>query len=235
MILPSIFRFSNYLLPLLVINDAADTYRCLYGDPCWPNENEFANLASQLSQPILQPRSPASACYSPSSSADSCANVSAHFTDGSWRSDQHGAMQMINFETFEFHKGHIEACYLDTTLGISCEQGSVPPVGVDARSESDVQAAVNFAKQHNLKLVVKGTGHDLLGRSTARDSFLMWTHHMKQTIHNPTFVPKGAPATTENTYNDDFFIHDVSTFPVTDHLVYLSCHVRSRCSMERCI
>ena len=79
---------------------------------------------------------------------------------------------MINLETFEFHKGRIEAWCLNTTLGILCEQGSVPPVGVDAR-ESDVQAAVNFAKQHNLKLVVEGTGHDLLGRSTARDSFLI--------------------------------------------------------------
>ena len=206
MILPSIFRFSNYFIPLLVIDNAADTCRCLYGNSCWPNENEFAKLESKLSQPILRPRPPASVCYSTSAPSGSCENVAAHFTDGTWRSDQPGAMQSINFETFEFHKGHIEACYLDTTLGIPCKQGSVPPVGVDARSESDVQAAVNFAKQHNLKLVVKGTGHDFLGRSTGRDSFLIWTHHMNQTAYNSTFVSKGAPVTTENKFNGDFFL-----------------------------
>ena len=115
-------------------------------------------------------------------------------------------MQSINFETYELHKGHISACHLDTTLGIPCGQGSIPPVGVDARSESDVQAAVNFAKQHNLKLVVKGTGHDFLGRSTARGSFLIWTHHMKQTVYNPNFVPEGAPVTVENTFNGNFVL-----------------------------
>ena len=91
-------------------------------------------------------------------------------------------------------------------MGIPCGQGSVPPIGVDARSESDVRTAVNFAKKHNLKLVVKGTGHDFIGRSTARGSFLIWTHHMKQTVYNPTFVPKGAPVTIENTFNGDFFL-----------------------------
>ena len=204
MILPSIFRLSNYFVPLLVIDNAVDTCRCLHGNPCWPNEKEFAKLASQLSQPILQPRPPASPCYFSSALSSNCSDVKAHFTDGNWRSDQPGAMQSINFETFTFPQGHVEACYLDTKLGIPCEQGSVPPVGVDARSESDVQAAVNFAKRHNLRLVVKGTGHDFLGRSTGRGSFLIWTHHMKQTVYHPTFVPKGAPATTKNTYKGDF-------------------------------
>ena len=205
MILPSIFKLSNYFVPLLVVIDnAVDTCRCLYGNPCWPNEDEFAKLGSQLSQTILQPRPPASACYPPSSLSSNCSDVTAHFTDGNWRSDQPGAMQSINFETFAFPQGHVEACYLDTKLGIPCEQGSVPPVGVDARSASDVQAAVNFARHHNLRLVVKGTGHDFLGRSTGRGSFLIWTHHMKQTVHNPAFVPKGAPKTAENTYNGDF-------------------------------
>ena len=233
MILPSIFRFSNYFVPLLVVDNAANTCRCLHGDPCWPNENEFAKLASQLSEPILEPRPPASVCYSPSAPSGSCADVAAHFKNGNWRSDQPGAMQSINFESFENYKGHREVCYLNTTLGIPCEQGSVPPVGVDARSESDVQAAVKFAKQHNLKLVVKGTGHDFLGRSTARDSFLIWTHHMKQTVHHPNFVPEGAPIVT--TYNGDFVLTFSLFFPVTDHLVCRSCHVRSRCSMAGCI
>ena len=112
-------------------------------------------------------------------------------------------MQNTNFETFIFHNDTISACYLNTTLGIPCGQGSVPPIGIDARSESDVQAAVNFAKQHNLKLVVKGTGHDFIGRSTARGGFLIWTHHMNHTVHNPTFVPDGAPVTTENTFDGD--------------------------------
>jgi hypothetical protein len=119
-------------------------------------------------------------------------------------------------------------------LEIPCGQGSVPPVNVDARSENDVQPALNFANRHNLKLVVKGTGHDFLGRSTTRGSFLIWTHNMKQTVYKPTFVPEGAPITTENTFDGDFCLY-IFAIQLTDHSVYLSGHVRSRCSMARCI
>jgi len=61
--------------------------------------------------------------------------------------------------------------------------------------------SVTFAKQHNLKIVVKGTGHDPLGRSTARGGFLIWMHHLKQTVYNLNSVLEGAPATTENKVN----------------------------------
>jgi len=54
-----------------------------------------------------------------------------------------------------------------------------------------------------LKVVVKNTGHDYLGRSTARGGFLIWTHFMKEILYNSTFTPEGAPATTENTFNGD--------------------------------
>jgi FAD/FMN-containing dehydrogenase len=132
-------------------------------------------------------------------------------------------MQHINFETFISHNDTLSACYLDTTLGVPCEQGSIPPVGVDARSGSDVQAAVNFAKQHNLKVVVKATGHDFLGRSTARGSFLIWTHNMKQTLYNPTFVPEGAPVTTENTFNGDLpFMVSHFQLLIISYLLYIS-------------
>ncbi len=49
-----------------------------------------------------------------------------------------------------------------------------------AERAEDVVAAVNFAREHQLPLVIKGTGHDYLGRSNAPDSLLVWTHKMRQ-------------------------------------------------------
>ncbi|HEY6428818.1 MAG TPA: FAD-binding oxidoreductase, partial [Acidimicrobiales bacterium] len=52
--------------------------------------------------------------------------------------------------------------------------------------------AVAFAREKGIRLVVKGTGHDYLGRSSAPDSLLIWTHRMPEiTVHN-TFRPSGA-------------------------------------------
>ncbi|GLB39903.1 putative oxygen-dependent FAD-linked oxidoreductase family protein [Lyophyllum shimeji] len=103
-------------------------------------------------------------------------------------------MQSPNFETYIFGNGTISACYLNTTLGVPCGQGSVPVIGVDARSVGDVQATVQFASKHNLRLVIKNTGHDYLGRSTARGSILLWTHHLKNIIYEEAFTPDGAPS-----------------------------------------
>ncbi|KAF9262895.1 FAD-binding domain-containing protein [Marasmius fiardii PR-910] len=193
-VLPS-FCLAASLAPLVasLTSRGGDDCRCLYGDACWPNDSDFASLASQTSQPLIHPLPPAAACYPIDNPSGNCTDVQLHTRDGNWRSDRPGAMQNINFETYIFENGTISACYLDTTLGAPCTQGSIPPVGVDARTVEDVQAAVKFAAAHNLRLVVKNTGHDFLGRSTARNAFLLWTHHMKNITYNDTFVPVGGP------------------------------------------
>ena len=67
---------------------------------------------------------------------------------------------------------------------------------VEAQIEEDVIATVAFAAKHNLRLAVKGTGHDWFGRSGSHPSFegslLIWTHKMKNIRwEHDGFVPQG--------------------------------------------
>jgi FAD/FMN-containing dehydrogenase len=62
---------------------------------------------------------------------------------------------------------------------------------VKARNAGDVAAAVNFARDNNLRLVVKGTGHSYLGTSNAPDSLLVWTHFMRDIEMHDAFVGHG--------------------------------------------
>jgi len=186
-------NYITLLISSLSFGEARPECRCLYGQSCWPSQREFAALQTQISQPILHPVPPPSACYPPGSPSGNCSDVIFHYTDGNWRADQPGASQNANFESFIFPNGTVDACYLNVTLGIPCKQGNVPPVGVDARSAQDVQAAVLFAKRHNLRLVIKNTGHDYLGRSAGRGTFMIWTHHFKDMNYSAMFVPEGAP------------------------------------------
>lgn len=64
---------------------------------------------------------------------------------------------------------------------------------VAAETVQDVVEAVNFARAHQLKLIIKGTGHDLMGRSNAKDSLLLWTYPMRQVAFVKRFRPAGAP------------------------------------------
>ncbi len=66
---------------------------------------------------------------------------------------------------------------------------------VVTRRTEDVVAAVNFARDNNLRLVVKGGGHSYQGTSNAADSLLIWTREMRDIAVHEDFVPEGCVAT----------------------------------------
>jgi FAD/FMN-containing dehydrogenase len=65
---------------------------------------------------------------------------------------------------------------------------------VAAESAPDVAAAVRFASEHNLRLVVKGRGHSYFGASCAPDSLLVWTRRMNAITVHDAFAPAGSTA-----------------------------------------
>lgn len=62
---------------------------------------------------------------------------------------------------------------------------------VAARNAQDIAAAVNFARNNNLRLVIKGGGHSFQGTSDAPDSLLIWTRNMHDIEMHDAFVPQG--------------------------------------------
>jgi FAD/FMN-containing dehydrogenase len=62
-----------------------------------------------------------------------------------------------------------------------------------ANSSADVAAAVNFARHHRVRLVIKGGGHSYVGGSNAPDSLLIWTRPNLRAVElHDRFVPRGA-------------------------------------------
>ena len=81
---------------------------------------------------------------------------------------------------------------LTQTLGWVDAWTSQPSVyAVAARKTADVVAAVNFAREHKLRLVVKGGGHSYQGTSNAPDSLLIWTRRMNAITVHDAFVAAG--------------------------------------------
>lgn len=50
---------------------------------------------------------------------------------------------------------------------------------------------MNFARDHNLRLVVKGGGHSYQGTSSSADSLLVWTRAMDDVLLHDAFAPQG--------------------------------------------
>jgi FAD/FMN-containing dehydrogenase len=70
---------------------------------------------------------------------------------------------------------------------------------VAARNTADVAAAVNFARENNLRLAVKGGGHSYQGTSNAADSLLVWTRAMNAVTLHDSFVGQGCESSAAPT------------------------------------
>lgn len=60
-----------------------------------------------------------------------------------------------------------------------CVIGAYPQYAVNATGASDYQNTINFARENNVRLVIRDTGHDWLGKSTGAGSIALWTHHLE--------------------------------------------------------
>src|SRR6202048_1885836 len=65
---------------------------------------------------------------------------------------------------------------------------------VIVRTTQDVVAAVNFARENKLRLVVKGGGHSYQGTSNSADSLLIWTRKLNSIVLHDAFVGEGCAA-----------------------------------------
>jgi hypothetical protein len=69
----------------------------------------------------------------------------------------------------------------------TCTQGGYPVYVVNATNVADIQAAVNFARNTGIRLVIKNTGHDFAGKSGGAGSLSIWTHHFKELAFLPDY------------------------------------------------
>lgn len=137
-----------------------------------------------------------------------------------WRADQPGAVQYTNWNG----DGTTSTCPLpainstdEHALDVAgCKQGvsslspynsitsaliylcllaqRAPSYFVDAHTVHDIVSAAKFASKHHLRLRVRSTGHDYLGRSSGEGSFTISTHRFKSVRVEQEWKPYCSPS-----------------------------------------
>ncbi|BGP40891.1 hypothetical protein JCM10449v2_004856 [Rhodotorula kratochvilovae] len=163
----------------------ASTPYCLPTQPCWPGLDAWAALNSTIDGRLIRPDGPV-AC-----SPTNC-------SDPHWRIEQPAGVMFLNFETgYGLLPDDLGSATAAPVAPSSTEGDRTPAYVLHALSDSDVSRGVAFAREHRLRLRVKSTGHDYLGRSSDPGSFTIWTHALKDRLFEPLFVPVGAPSGTQ--------------------------------------
>ncbi len=139
-------------------------------DPGWPSAEKWARLKDQVGGRLIAVTSPLEPCTRAPGSA-ACASRLEEMKNPYFIGDQAGGTQLSGW--------------------LGAWTSSPSAYAVEARRTEDVVAAVNFARENRLRLVVKGAGHSYLGTSNAPDSLLVWTHDMRAIRLHEAFVPEG--------------------------------------------
>ncbi|KAK4235745.1 hypothetical protein C8A03DRAFT_17560 [Achaetomium macrosporum] len=155
------------------------------GDPSWPSEDEWSRLNKTLGGALLKPLPPASVCYStsPNFNAEACRFLVNNGSRTTFYLDD-----PVTILT-QWPQGN--TCLLSPNPAGNCTQGGFPAYVVNATTVKHVQAAVNFARNKNIRLVIKNTGHDSVGRSTGAGSLSVWTHYLKGFEFLPEYSQPG--------------------------------------------
>lgn len=142
------------------------------GEPGWPSEARWQELSAKVGGQLTAVRSPLEACQ-----GGDPATCEAVFKE---------------FKNPYFIRDNVA---LTQTTGWADAWASKPSAyAVTARNAADVAAAVDFARENKLRLVVRGGGHSYQGTSNAPDSLLIWTRPMDKIEMHDGFVGQGCSA-----------------------------------------
>lgn len=161
---------SATLLPTLISSTKHASEHCkpLTNSPSWPPVSAWQKLNDSVSGHLSIPTLPAAVCHPslPVYNTTACQTISAQWTNTSFQADS-----------------PFSAAYNDVTClpsnSTPCSAAGYAAYAVTAHNSSDIIAAVNFARETGVRLVVKGTGHDYPGRSSGPDSLMLYTHHLR--------------------------------------------------------
>ena len=139
-------------------------------DAAWPSASDWQRLKEDVGGNLIDVPPLFVACETAPSGA-ACIDALEHIANPYWLGDQPAGTELSG--------------------GLDAWSPSPSAYAVQAQIAAHVAAAVNFAREHDLRLVVKGGGHSYLGTSNAPDSLLVWTRDMNAVALHDSIVPRG--------------------------------------------
>ena len=132
------------------------TCKAIPGSSGWPSTEEWDRLNTSISGRLINPTPPGAVCHQDQSNYNQleCVETLVNWTNDTWHAANPVSVDMNNWSN--------DSCL--PVPAAPCSGQGYPVYVINATSVADVQAGVNFARTWNVRLVVKATGHDYLGR-----------------------------------------------------------------------
>jgi hypothetical protein len=153
----TILTYFLQLLTPIIAGQSSPPCKASLGSPDWPSVSAWTKLNESISGCLLQPPPPGVVCHpgKPTYNNATCPAVQT----GWYTTVFHQANPISNY----WNNWNNDSCLPTIPTG-PCSGRGYPVYLVNATCKEDVKKGVDFARENNLRLVVKATGHDYIGR-----------------------------------------------------------------------
>ncbi|KAK5992006.1 Bifunctional decalin synthase calF [Cladobotryum mycophilum] len=153
------------------------------GDTTWPTQTDWAKLNQTVGGRLIATVPLANVCHTAGISnynAAACATLKTQ-----WDLPQTHLFSPSEIMAPYFQN---QSCDPFTSTAGRCDLGNYASFSIKVTGADDVAAGLSFVKKHNIRLVIKNTGHDYLGKSTGKGSLSLWTHGLDSVNVIPHYV-----------------------------------------------
>ncbi|CAH0043754.1 unnamed protein product [Clonostachys solani] len=156
--------------------DSGLSCKCYKGDDCWPSPSDWESLNRTVGGTLRKVIPPAASCYNEfegmkTYDREACDAATEGFLSGEWTIES-GVAPIGPYPTNK-------TCLPTTNPGDICLIGYLPEYVIMAETLDHIKTGVDFSRDRNLRLVVRNTGHDFMGRSVGAGALAINTHSFK--------------------------------------------------------
>ncbi|RYP42271.1 hypothetical protein DL767_000435 [Monosporascus sp. MG133] len=159
------------LLPLAVATTEDKTCKCFPGDACWPSKQDWDAFNDTVGGRLIKTVPLGSPCHDPNYDEVLCNELASQWMSSPLHVSSSSSVQAPIFAN--------ASCDPFTPESSACLLGNYVHYAVKVAGPEDIKATIRFAEKHDIRLVIRNTGHDYMGRSTGAGGLAIWTHFLK--------------------------------------------------------
>ncbi|KAJ7098272.1 FAD binding domain protein [Mycena epipterygia] len=170
------------ILSFFIQNGNEDHRSCktIPGDTTWPSDTDWSNFNDSLDGRLIKTIPIAQSCHTPTYDESRCAEVKTRWHSSTLHIDSSSSMMTPFFANL--------SCDPFTDPDEKCVLGTYVQYAVNVSSPVQIYKTLDFVKKHNIRFVVRNTGHDYMGKSTGAYALAIWTHFLRDTLWIEDFV-----------------------------------------------
>ncbi|KAK7911691.1 hypothetical protein PG985_014172 [Apiospora marii] len=177
-----------YKAPVKSRSDNVSHCHVLPGDQDWPSTPAWDTLNTTIGGKLIKTVPIGTVCHSPGYNEVACQELQNKWSEPATHYDSSSSVMVAYWAN--------ASCDPWTPQSTPCSLGNYVSYAVDVRSAEDVAATIKFAKERNVRFLVRNTGHEYVyfisssfgtstditsffGRSTGAGALAAWTHNLK--------------------------------------------------------